>query len=380
MRIGIVTSSYPISSADTVTAGVFVSDVAHELADFGHQVHVLTPRKYGQAEPSERIPVYFIPWWGGEKDLASVSLHNPFTLFRYATLVVSGLWHVGQYARQHQLDALLAMWTIPSGLFCWQAWRQHGIPYGVWALGSDIWARDKYPFGDRIVRQVLRDAKFRFADGVQLARDASQLAGADCEFVPSVRQLPVGRPPPPVELPPGLPHLLFIGRYERNKGPDVLVEAMRVLIDRGSRAHLYLFGVGSLESHLRERVSGHEEYIHLGGYAPLETVMAYMSACDRLVIPSRIESIPLIFVDALQMRIPVISTDVGDLGDLVRHMGVGQVVPSENPPALATAMQAALTQPRSEYDHVWAAAQQRFDLKRSVSRCVAAFAAAQGGA
>jgi glycosyltransferase involved in cell wall biosynthesis len=377
MRIGIVTSSYPVSPSDTVNAGVFVRDLAHTLAGFGHEVHVLTPRKYGRAELSERVSVSFIPWLGGEKDLTSASMRNPLTLIRYGSLVLSGVWRVGRYARARRLDALLAMWAIPSGLFSWAAWRRHGIPYGVWALGSDIWARDKYPFGNAIVRRVLKEAKFRFADGVQLARDVEQLSALPCTFVPSVRQLPAQPDQHSgLSLPPGGPHFLFIGRYERNKGPDVLIEAMRLLLDGGQRAHLHMFGVGSLETHLRKRAQGYEDRIHLAGYADLGTVVGCMRACDWLVIPSRIESIPLIFVDALQMRLPVIATEVGDLGELVRRFGVGKVIPPADPRALAAAMREAIAQPRAAFANVWEAALGTFNLHASARRAEEALCAA----
>ncbi|MBL7184375.1 MAG: glycosyltransferase [Anaerolineae bacterium] len=63
-----------------------------------------------------------------------------------------------------------------------------------------------------------------------------------------------------------------------------------------------------------------------------------MKACDALVIPSHIESIPILFSDAMQVGIPVVATDVGDLGQLVRQYGVGVVVDPEDPEALAGAM------------------------------------------
>jgi glycosyltransferase involved in cell wall biosynthesis len=377
MRIGIVTSSYAISPTDTVTAGVFVRDLAHELASLGHQVHVLTPRKYGERVSSPLVIEYYFPWLGSEKDLASASPRDLLTLLRYGTLVASGLLLVGQYAQAHALEALLAMWAIPSGIFSWATWKWHGIPYGVWALGSDIWARHKYPWGDRIVRTVLRDARFRFADGTRLADEVAQLAGAPCEFVPSVRRLQSVGNSESITFPPASRHFLFIGRYEHNKGPDILIETMRQLLDRGNKAHLHMFGVGSLETHLRQKARGYEQYIHIGGYAEPRTVVAYMRACDWLVIPSRLESIPLIFVDALQMCLPVIVTDVGDLGDLVRRFGVGKVVSAAEPRVLAITLQEALPCARVEFAGAWQEAQEAFRLSRSAKRCITALTSAQ---
>ena len=368
MHIGIITSSYPTSPVDTVTAGVFVRDIALELVTLGHEIHVITPRKHGVYVPDDDLHVWFIPWWGGEKDLASASMRNLLTVMRYATLVGGGLWTIPRYARKHQLDAILAMWAIPSGLWAWMTWKHFRIPYGVWALGSDIWARHKYPLGDAIVRRVLHDAAFRFADGIQLAQDTTELAGRDCEFVPSMRRMSV-RSKHQITLKPGIPHFLYIGRYERNKGPDVLVEAMRLLLDGGDEAHLHIFGIGSLESLLRERIEGYEHHIILSGYADPDTAAAYMQACDWLVIPSRIESIPLILGDALQMRLPVVATDVGDVGELVNRYGVGRAVPAEDPVALAEAMRWAMQRAKSEFERPLERAAGEFDLARSAARC-----------
>ncbi|MCL4487653.1 MAG: glycosyltransferase [Chloroflexi bacterium] len=368
MRIGIVTSSYPTSPSDTVNAGVFVRDLAKELVGLGHEVHVMTPSKYG-GEKSLDLDVHYIPWIGGEKDLASASMGNPLTAVRLGSLVASGLLQVGLYARGQNLDALLAMWAIPSGLFAWSTWRRYGIPYGVWVLGSDLWARSKYPFGDRIVRHVLQKASFRFADGVKLAQGVEELAQGTCEFVPSVRRLPVRAESREASLTTKGTRFLFVGRYETNKGPDLLIEAMRLLLENGEQADLYLFGGGSLEKYLRKKIVGYEKSIHLGTYADPDMLVSYMRACDWLIIPSRIESIPLVFSDALQMRLPMIASDVGDLGLLVRQYGVGKVVPSSNPTALAQVMREALSIPRAEFYADWGKALQAFNLAESALKC-----------
>ncbi|HEX7265779.1 MAG TPA: glycosyltransferase, partial [Candidatus Dormibacteraeota bacterium] len=67
---------------------------------------------------------------------------------------------------------------------------------------------------------------------------------------------------------------------------------------------------------------------------------AYMKACDCLVIPSRKESIPVVFSEAIQMGIPMLVTDTGDMGTLAREHGLMDPVPPEDIDALATAMRA----------------------------------------
>lgn len=368
MRIGIVTSSYPISAKDTVNAGVFVRDIAFELAKFGNEVHVLSPKKYGEVEYSTVVKENYFPWAGGAKDLASASLRNPITLFQYTTLVVSGLLSIRQFVQDNQLDSLVGMWAIPSGIFCWTANQKFGIPYGIWALGSDIWARKKYPFGETIVRKVLEQASFRFADGVQLAKDVESIAGLPCNFVPSVRRLPASLEIEPPTIKQDYPNLLYIGRYERNKGPDILIEAACHLLDSGYKFYLHMFGVGSLQKSLEERVRGYGDFILLNGYANQVTVIQYMQACNWLIIPSRIESIPLIFGDAIQMRLPIIATRVGDMGVLVENLKVGFSVPPSDYLALGEAISKALEYGKS-FSVNWEEAQETFDLQESALRC-----------
>ncbi len=367
LRIGILTSSYSLNADDTGGAGVFVRDIAWELLELGHEVRVVTPRKSGRIDLASEIPVTFLWWPGGSKDLASASFQNPITQLRYVVLVLSGLIQVPIIARRERWDAMIALWAIPSGLFAWAAYKSTGIPYGVWALGSDIWARKKYPFGHQVVREVLRNAAFRYADGLTLSRDAEDIANLPCEFVPSFRKLPAFRPAPD-HLPGNTTNFLYIGRYKSNKGPDVLMDAMSKLLLEGYDAHLHLFGDGSLRPILFSKSSGKEENIHIHGIATPQTLMDYMQHCQWLVIPSRIDSIPLIFGDAIQMEIPVIATEVGDLGKLVNEYQLGFVVPPEDPDALKDSMIKAMQMPKRQFIGKWDAPRVLFDMHKIVSR------------
>jgi len=379
MRIGLITSSYPVSPADATNAGVFARALALELTGMGHAVHVLTPRKPEPIVADPGLGLCEFAWPARETDLASTPLRRPGNLIRYGLLCASGMWTAPRYVQLHDLDAMLALWAIPSGLFALAAHHRWGIPYGVWALGSDIWARRKYPFGDAAVRTVLGQAGFCFADGVALADEVAQITGRSCAFVPSVRRLPETANDPPTGLAPGVCNLLYVGRYERNKGPDVLVEAMRRACDAGVGAHLTMFGGGSMEDQLRARVTGYERHIHLGGYADPATVARTMKACDWLVIPSRIESIPLIFSDALAMRLPIIATQVGDMGALMARYGVGISVAPEDPAALAEAIVQAVRAGPDGFRPAVARAAEDFSLARSAAVSAEALARLVGG-
>jgi glycosyltransferase involved in cell wall biosynthesis len=85
--------------------------------------------------------------------------------------------------------------------------------------------------------------------------------------------------------------------------------------------------------------------VFLHGYATPHMVVSMMKAADYLVIPSRVESIPLVFGDAMQCGLPVVATDVGDLGLLIRLKEVGWVVGEPTVEALATGLRWVLSHP-----------------------------------
>ena len=126
----------------------------------------------------------------------------------------------------------------------WRCKRHLGIPLAIWSLGSDIWIYGRLPIFKRWVRKILNQSTYCFADGFSLAEEVRALSGRSCSFLPTTRILPKeGLPKLPFD--PHKIHYLFIGRYHKNKGPDVLLEAIH-LIDPEilSQVQFHFFGSG----------------------------------------------------------------------------------------------------------------------------------------
>ncbi len=342
MRILMLTSSFPISPDEGYNAGVFVREVALGLARMGHEVLVLTPSK-SKPVRDPVLQVCTFPWLGAFSDLASLPPHVG-NLIRFLSLLASGAWATWRWIRCWRPAMALAMWAIPSGALAYLVGRKTGLPYGVWALGSDVWGRRRYPLGERIVRRVLQGARFRLADGWGLAREVSELSGRPCAFLPSARSLPLEVPP--ASLPSDQVHLAFLGRFERPKGIDLLVEALAPLVWNARRTefHVHLMGDGSMRSAVEQAIAHHrlDPWFTRYGYVGPRQVTALLKASDYLVIPSRVESIPVAFSDAMQCGLPVIVTDVGDLGLLTRHWQVGWVAGPPEPAALTESLRRAM--------------------------------------
>jgi glycosyltransferase involved in cell wall biosynthesis len=108
---------------------------------------------------------------------------------------------------------------------------------------------------------------------------------------------------------------------------------------------------------------------------PAGHLAAYIKACDCLVIPSRQESIPVVFSEAIQMGIPMLVTDTGDMGTLAREHGLMDPVPPEDADALASAMR-AFADDSAEFKRLFSAARtellRMFDPEMIVDRFLAA--------
>jgi len=94
---------------------------------------------------------------------------------------------------------------------------------------------------------------------------------------------------------------------------------------------------------------------------------ALLEKCDTLIIPSRVESIPVVLSDALQVGCNVIVSDVGDMGPLVRSYQAGIVADELSPEAIKKAILSQLERSREEFSEGRQKLYALFDIRRSVN-------------
>ncbi len=265
---------------------------------------------------------------------------------------------------------VIAMWAVPAGYLAMRLKQRCGVSYTTWCLGSDIWTYGRYPIFRNAVGRILRESAQVFADGIDLADRAKKLSGVGCEFLPSSRT--PARSEKSSEGKGRHPRFIFVGRYASVKGVDVLLDAMSLFVRRGNSGDLFMYGGGPLDAQIRNRCQDSELQgrVNVHGYVGPEAMATAICNGDFVVIPSRMESIPLIFSDALSLGKPLIATDVGDMGLLLRKYPAGLVVPSEDPLKLCLAMEEAT---RSPLDR-WATSVQDlasiFNLQRTTQTLV----------
>ncbi|HRR34696.1 MAG TPA: glycosyltransferase [Kiritimatiellia bacterium] len=136
----------------------------------------------------------------------------------------------------------------------------------------------------------------------------------------------------------------FLGRLTRQKGPDLLLDAMREVVVHLPQVQVVFYGDGEMAAELRERaaqepLAGHVRFA--GPYVQSDAVKL-LREMDVAVLPSRWEGCPYVLLEAFQAGVPVVAADVGGVRDVVRHGENGLCVPPEDAEALGDALLALL--------------------------------------
>jgi glycosyltransferase involved in cell wall biosynthesis len=139
-----------------------------------------------------------------------------------------------------------------------------------------------------------------------------------------------------------------IARLAEVKGHRYLIDACRLLRERGCRFVCHIVGDGPLRCRLEALVRdyGLEGYVRLRGQLPHEEVVGMFREreIDLVVLPSietsagEHEGIPVALMEAMAHRVPVISTESGGIPELLGG-GAGILVKPADPKALADAIQ-----------------------------------------
>ncbi|MEO8264685.1 MAG: glycosyltransferase [Ilumatobacteraceae bacterium] len=153
-------------------------------------------------------------------------------------------------------------------------------------------------------------------------------------------------------LPLDSPVLLFVGRIQPLKGPDVAVRALAEL-NRPNALLLIVGGASGVEGdlemqHLQALISelGVEGQVRFVEPQPHHILSTYYRAADVVLVPSRSESFGLVALEASACGIPVVASGVGGLLTLVDHGSTGFLVPERDPSLYAQYIAEVLDHPQ----------------------------------
>lgn len=141
--------------------------------------------------------------------------------------------------------------------------------------------------------------------------------------------------------------LLYYGRLDiYQKGLDTLLTAFAE-VAATHPARLVIAGRGKDSERLREMIAeaGLSERVDLRIGLDRAAVLGLMSGALALVMPSRLEGLPMVPAEAMAAGLPVIAAEVGAMKEIVLPEVTGLLVPAADPPALAQALRRLLRDP-----------------------------------
>ena len=155
--------------------------------------------------------------------------------------------------------------------------------------------------------------------------------------------------------------MICVGRLSDAKGQLLLIEAAKLVSDRGLKFEVVLAGDGELRPDIEAVISRYQlqDRIRLTGWISSSQVRDEILSSRGLVLPSFAEGLPVVIMEAMALQRPVIATYVAGVPELVTPGEHGWLIPAGDIDALANALQAALEAPQESLRKMGQAGQAR---------------------
>ena len=249
-------------------------------------------------------------------------------------------------------------WPRGTATAAWVASSLTGIPFSTAARGDNLNPADPDLLDKLQAASFIRANNAADMDRMAAMLPEGQAARAKMRLVYNSLTLRVeGQCPVRMEKPV---RLMALGRFDVTKGFDYLMDACRIMRDRGFDFRLTLAGGGGVGMGLgqmgteilrRRKEYGLEALVELPGLLTHNQLPDYLKSHDIFVAPcivhesGRRDGIPNTVIEAMAYGMPVVATDVNALPEIVRDGETGRAVPQKNAEALADAIMALAAAP-----------------------------------
>jgi len=275
--------------------------------------------------------------WRSPKVLAKSLIVFPKTVYFGQVMQAAGVTHIHAHWASIPTTAALIISRLTE------------IPFSFSAHAYDI-------FLDRtLLKEKLRAARFAVTcSGFARHYLREHFDGlADRKVSVNYHGLELGRYTPPPVRPRGTSLVLSVGRLTEQKGYEYLIGACRRLRQEGREFRCWIVGAGPLRAALEAQVrrAGLQEVVSFLGPKTHDEVLALYRAATLFVLPCVVcrngdrDGIPNVLIEAMAMELPVVSTPVSGIPELVVPRETGLLVPERDVTALAMAMGGLLDLP-----------------------------------
>jgi glycosyltransferase involved in cell wall biosynthesis len=245
---------------------------------------------------------------------------------------------LARHLEQEKVQHLHNHFVFGSATVAMLASKMTGIPYSFTLHGpADLlepyrWRLDEKTARAKFVSVISHYARSQlmfFSDPAHWDKIKIIHCGVD----PALYDRPAG-PPLPARRDDEI-RLVFVGRLAPVKGLRVLLAALAQLRDDLPNLHLVLVGDGPDRKTLEAAAAPLGDRVTFTGYLSQSEVAQAMQAADICVLPSFAEGVPVVLMEAMASRKPVIATQVAGVGELVEDGVSGFIVPPGDMESLA---------------------------------------------
>jgi glycogen(starch) synthase len=309
---------------------VLAAKLLPALEERGYEHIVVTPQSRDEqlnAAYYKGIPIHRFPFW-----------HSMVNIDQ----LVQVRQQVAELKRTFAPDLIHINAVSRSDFFHHLTAHVHSAPVVVTLHGG--WS----PEANMIVERTLRNATWVVGCSEATLNEGRQLVP---EMRPCSSVIHNGLEVPPLQPMPlsfNPPRLLCLGRLVEDKGFDVALGALALLVERFPQVCLTIAGDGPARADLELQASrlGILQAVQFTGWVDPEKIPELVNTASVVVMPSRWqEPFGLVALEAALMARPVVATRVGGLPEVVVHNQTGFLVEKENSQALAEAIAFLLEHP-----------------------------------
>jgi L-malate glycosyltransferase len=329
MNILVINYEYPPIGGG---GGVLCKDISEGIAAKGHRITVVTSH-YGSLQKSEHlhgVNIFRVP----------VLMRKTQTVASMASMisfVPMCIWKVQELMKGNTYDLINTQFAIPSGPAGQYISRKYGIPNVLTILGGDIIDPSKFlsPHNTVLLNQTVRKMLFGadrvVAESTDIKRNAQKYYGFDRQ----VDIVPLGIYPNvhpeksrhALGLPPDKFIFVTIGRLVKRKNLEGLLHIFKD-VQKTVPSLLLIIGDGpekdNIENLAKQLGIGNE--IRLLGRISDEEKFQYLSASDVYLSTAIHEGFGIVFLEAMECGLPVISYDRGGQTDFLREGKTGHLI------------------------------------------------------
>jgi glycosyltransferase involved in cell wall biosynthesis len=378
MRVAYLVNQYPMVSHS------FIRREIHALERQGFDVERISLRGWEKdlvdpADLSERQRTQFVLQKGALPLMMAVLrklVSSPVVLMRALVLACRMGWRAERPLPVH-LVYLAEACLIESWLRRARVQHVHAhfstnpaeVAMLVHALGGPPWSFTAHgvavlenPGFIGLSEKVRRSA---FVVGICSFTRGQLMRFVDRKYWPKLQVVHCGLEPAfhagPANPPPAARRLVCVGRLCNEKAQLILIEAAQRLATAGIKFELVLGGDGELRPDIEALIARYklQHSVRITGWLTTEQVRNELLAARALVLPSLAEGLPVVIMEAMALRRPVISTFIAGIPELVIPGEHGWLVPASDVDALAQAMLACLDAPLDTLARMGEAARER---------------------